>query len=228
MAIPRKRDASATGDGFRITTQSRRNRSLETIRKQSPLKTQKFKAPEVASIPTFSPRAFTTRQRRSSETKSTSTIASKASKKDALPSSATEKLDTVKVASTPVIPTSESTPLWLLRLYTIRRHTSIMAFLLVAATLIVYGWTVYSQQLWSKSYRRLQNLQRNERQLTTKNEILKNKLAQEAQKPPAKLESPTPQRMIFMNRAPVDSDEIPATTKPTSQMQQSTSNPLAY
>ena len=42
-------------------------------------------------------------------------------------------------------------PVWLLRMYILNRYSSILVFLLVAATLIVYGWTVYSQELWSDS-----------------------------------------------------------------------------
>lgn len=68
-----------------------------------------------------------------------------------------------------------TTPTWLLRLYVIHRHSGIMAFVLVATTLVIYGWTVYSQQLWSQSYRKLQTLQRDERQLTTTIEVLKTK-----------------------------------------------------
>jgi hypothetical protein len=48
----------------------------------------------------------------------------------------------------PTMPNSGAAPLWLLRLYTFHRYSSVVAFLLVASTLAVYGWTVYSQELW--------------------------------------------------------------------------------
>jgi hypothetical protein len=48
-------------------------------------------------------------------------------------------------------------PVWLLRLYKVNRYSSVLAFVLVVATLMVYGWTVYSQELWSQSYRKLKN-----------------------------------------------------------------------
>ncbi|PLZ06071.1 hypothetical protein [Fischerella thermalis] len=123
-----------------------------------------------------------------------------------------------------------TTPTWLLRLYAIHRHSGIMAFVLVATTLVIYGWTVYSQQLWSQSYRKLQTLQRDERQLTTTIEVLKNKMAQEAQKPAAGLVSPSPASAIFLPPAPEDSSSLPSTTTSESnfQLQQQDSAPIGY
>ena len=89
-------------------------------------------------------------------------------------------------------------PAWLLRMYILNRYSSILVFLLVAATLIVYGWTVYSQELWSDSYRKLQSLQRHERQLNTANATLTSKMAQEAEKPGTELVSPTSKGTIFL------------------------------
>ncbi|NMG20326.1 hypothetical protein DP116_12995 [Brasilonema bromeliae SPC951] len=131
-----------------------------------------------------------------------------------------------KASTVPVMPSPESVPSWLLRLYTLHRHSSIMAFALVAVTLVVYGWTVYSQQLWSQAYRKMQNLQRHERQLMTTNEVLKNKMAQEAERPPANLVSPSPDKMIFWTPAPVEPNSLPTT--PNSERQQQTPNPVGY
>lgn len=131
--------------------------------------------------------------------------------------------------STPVPDLSKqgSTPLWLLRLYTLHRHSSVVAFLLVAATLVVYGLTVYSQQLWSQAYRKMQNLQRYERQLTTTNEVLKNKMAQEAQTS-AGLVSPSPGGTIFLRPALENSNPLPPNTIPNSEPQKQTPAPLGY
>jgi hypothetical protein len=135
----------------------------------------------------------------------------------------------------PVMPNSESPPLWLLRLHTIHRNSSIAAFLLVAATLVVYGWTVYSQELWSQAYRKLQNLQRQDRQLTTTNEVLQNKMAVEGEKPSTGLVAPTPARAIFINPASHNLNSIPSfeddgrsPTMPNSQTQQQSSSGLGY
>jgi hypothetical protein len=119
-------------------------------------------------------------------------------------------------------------PLWLLRLHTLYRCSSVITFLLVTAMLVVYGWTVYSQQLWSQAYRKLQTLQRSERQLTTNNEVLKNQLAQEAQTSATKLVSPSPATAIFLRPAPENSKSATPNTTFNSQSQQQNSMPLGY
>lgn len=107
-----------------------------------------------------------------------------------------------KATSTiPVMSAAETMPIWILRLHGLQRHTSVISFLLVIATLIAYGWTVYSQQLWGKSYRRLQDLQRHERQLTITNGVLKSKMAADAEKPNAGLVSPSPAGTIFFKES---------------------------
>ncbi len=114
-----------------------------------------------------------------------------------------------KATSTiPVMSAAETMPIWILRLHGLQRHTSVVSFLLVIAMLIAYGWTVYSQQLWGKSYRRLQDLQRHERQLTITNGVLKSKMATDAEKPNAGLFSPNPERTIFLNSTPGTTNSV--------------------
>ncbi|MBE8969628.1 hypothetical protein IQ277_26440 [Nostocales cyanobacterium LEGE 12452] len=128
----------------------------------------------------------------------------------------------------PTMPNSGAAPLWLLRLYTFHRYSSVVAFLLVASTLTVYAWTVYSQELWGQSYRRLQNLQRHERLLTTTNATLKNKMANEAEQPTAGLVSPTPEGMIFLPPASQSPKPVSPNTTPNSETQPQTLSPLGY
>lgn len=109
----------------------------------------------------------------------------------------------------PVMPDGSKVPMWLMRFHSFHRHTSVATFLLVSATLVVYGWTVYSQHLWSGYYKKLQDLQRDERQLTKHDETLKNQLAQEAEKPHSGLVSPTPANTIFLEETvPSDSQQV--------------------
>jgi hypothetical protein len=144
-------------------------------------------------------------------------------------SSATQKNSGGDFLGVPAVPNSGTVPLWLLRLYTFHRYSTVLAFLVVASTLAVYGWTVYSQELWSKSYRRLQNLQRHERLLTTTNATLTNKMAKEAEQPTAGLGSPTPQGMIFLSPAPhTPKPALSNNITPSSEMQQQTPSPLGY
>ncbi|MEA5570065.1 hypothetical protein [Calothrix sp. UHCC 0171] len=108
----------------------------------------------------------------------------------------------------PVMSALEAMPAWLLRLHQLQRQTAVVSFVLVMATLIAYGWTVYSQQLWGKSYRRLQNLQRHERQLTITNGVLKSKMAADAEQPNAGLVSPSPAGTIFLQVAPGTTNSV--------------------
>jgi hypothetical protein len=113
-----------------------------------------------------------------------------------------------------VMPASEVMPLWLTRLCVCQRNTSIVTFACVAATLMVYGWTVYSKELWSQSYKKLQNLQRQERQLTVTNGVLKSKMATDAEKNNNGFTSMTPQRMIFLSPTPGNPNQIPPNLPP--------------
>ncbi len=93
---------------------------------------------------------------------------------------------------------TEAMPIWLLRLHSLQRYTSAITFLLVVATLVAYGWTVYSQQIWSQAYRKLLTLQRHERQVTITNNVLKSNMAADAENPNAGLVSPSPAGTIFV------------------------------
>ncbi|MEM9923814.1 MAG: hypothetical protein AAF915_08710 [Cyanobacteria bacterium P01_D01_bin.50] len=126
----------------------------------------------------------------------------------------------------PVMPDGSKVPIWLMRWNSFHRKTSIVTFLLVATTLIVYGWTVYSQHLWSRSYKQLQELQRDERQLTKHDEMLKHKMAQEAEKPRSGLVSPTPANTIFLQETtPLNSRDV---EKESGKTEPPPSNALGY
>ena len=234
MAVARKSDVSATGSGFRTAVKSGRKRRSAPRQKESTQppenapQTPQFRTPQ-AALPPLSTSVSSRKQRHSSKNLSVSArqMAREASSAKTQTTTSVPDSSKQKAPSVPVMPSAESVPSWLLRLFALHRHSSIMAFLLVATTLVVYGWTVYSQQLWSQAYRKLQNLQRHERQLMTANEVLKNQMAKEAERPPAKLVSPTPAGMLFLNPAPVEPNRVLNTT-PNSEIQQQTPNPVGY
>ena len=128
----------------------------------------------------------------------------------------------------PVVPNSESLPLWLIRWQRFQRYSSIAAFLFVMASLVVYGWTVYAQQLWGQNSKRLEELQRQERQITTANEVIKNKMAKEAEKPGAGLVAPTPSRTIFVRPTSDDRKQTSEETTPNFQLPQQNHTPVGY
>ncbi len=100
------------------------------------------------------------------------------------------------------LPYSQAYPNWLRTLIMMQRSSDIMMFSLVTVMLTIYGLTVYTQQLWTKEYRKLDHLQRQERQMTAANELLKNQLAQQAENPETGLIPPNPAKTIFLPAAP--------------------------
>jgi hypothetical protein len=68
----------------------------------------------------------------------------------------------------------------------------------LAASLGFYAWTVYLPKLWSKEYKKLETLQRHERQILATNASLKQQLAQQAEKPETGLANPQPSQSIFI------------------------------
>ncbi|MGI8505094.1 MAG: hypothetical protein ACR2LR_28800 [Hassallia sp.] len=219
MAVGRKSSVAAKGNWFgRITQPSGKSPSA------------RFESSRNGSTPMPS-----RRQRRSNTNKTVMPAPGQLGKQQ-LPkqnrSRATPKSPRGNQERVPIMPNSESPPLWLLRFHAIHRNSSIVAFLLVAATLVVYGWTVYSQELWSQAYHKLQNLQRQDRQLTTTNEVLQNKMAVEGEKPSTGLVAPTPARAIFINPASHNLNSMPsvgdAGRSPNSQTQEQSGSGLGY
>ena len=123
----------------------------------------------------------------------------------------------------PIFRNSQSAPLWLLYLCGLQRRCSVVMLVLMASMLSVYGWTVYSQRMWSQAYRKLETLQRNERQLTTANEVLKNHIALQAEQPNTELMPPTSAALIFLQPPPqlpaVAANPVLPATKPGAQKQ---------
>lgn len=142
----------------------------------------------------------------------------------------TQKNQKLGEGSLPMMSTSGAAPFWLIRLYTSHRYSSVVTFLLVVATLCVYGGTVYSQKLWSQGYNRLQDLHLHERQLTTTNATLKNQMAEEAEQETGGLVSSTPARTIFLpiTSPSYSSDTIPLSTQPNLETGINTPSPLGY
>ncbi len=96
---------------------------------------------------------------------------------------------------------SRQLPFWVRLLLSIQQGSSVLAFGLACAVLVVYASTVYLQQQWSGEYEHLQALQREQRNLTAADELLKNQLASQAQHPESGLVAPSPTNTIFLPKA---------------------------
>lgn len=123
---------------------------------------------------------------------------------------------------------SESIPAWLNAGIWLQRSSTVVTFFLAGAALFVYGGTVYSQQLWSREYRKLEILERKERQLTAAGEVLKNKLAEGAENPDTGLVSPTPENNLFLVPSPQRSAPTEKTAAASVSHPQLTPTPVGY
>lgn len=99
----------------------------------------------------------------------------------------------------PTVP--KQSPFWLRVLFRIQTGSSIITGLLVTGVLLVYASTVYVQQEWTQEYRRLEQLQREHRNLIAADEALKHQLANQASQSDAGYVSPSPDNTIFLPRS---------------------------
>ncbi|HEY9688371.1 MAG TPA: hypothetical protein V6D46_00150 [Coleofasciculaceae cyanobacterium] len=84
------------------------------------------------------------------------------------------------------------------RLKRLQRWSAIVAVVSIALAVLVYAQTVQLQNAWSMDYRKLQNLQRQERDLRVALEVLKDQVARQAEAPDSTLQPPNPKQLIFL------------------------------
>ncbi|MDJ0555564.1 MAG: hypothetical protein QNJ68_14190 [Microcoleaceae cyanobacterium MO_207.B10] len=116
----------------------------------------------------------------------------------------TEQEDVAQILSLP-----HSKPLWLRSLMGVQMASSIMTILLAGSSLTIYGWTIYSQSKWTEEYQQLQQLRRQEQQISVANELLKNQIAEQASTPDTGLVSQDSVKRIFLQPAPPRPASIP-------------------
>jgi hypothetical protein len=97
----------------------------------------------------------------------------------------------------------QSLPSWLARLLKVNQQVWIGTIVLSLCTLGIYGWSVYSQQKWGQAYRNLEQLRRNERQLISNSEMMKNQIAERVDAKDLGLAPQVANDVIFLQPAPV-------------------------
>lgn len=119
-------------------------------------------------------------------------------------------------------------PLWLKSMIIFGHSSSLMCYFSVAIAFVMYSMTVYAPKLWTQKYEELQNLQKQERQFSFTDEIIKNQLAESAKKSGSGLVNPDPtQPPIFLP----DSNPKPIELKPSNSAtpkQIEKISPIAY
>jgi hypothetical protein len=123
------------------------------------------------------------------------------------------------------LPVVDNRPGWLRKLIGLQTAVAGTTLVLIASALGVYGWSVHSQQSWGDSYRRLEVLRRNERQLMAGTEMLKQNIAETANPKTLGLEVRKSENAVFIQPAPARAAASPA---PKTKLQKPQSNPLGY
>jgi NADH:ubiquinone oxidoreductase subunit 5 (subunit L)/multisubunit Na+/H+ antiporter MnhA subunit len=114
-----------------------------------------------------------------------------------------QKIQPIFPASPADLPKVKQLPVKIQILLFLQRGSFVLAFTLIASSIAVYISTVRIPQIWSKEYRNLETLQRQERQLTAINETLKQKIAQQAENAENNLVPLTSTNAIFVPPASI-------------------------
>jgi hypothetical protein len=103
-------------------------------------------------------------------------------------------------------------PLWLRVLMTTQKLSIAATVILTISVFAIYGWTVYAQEQWNQQYKKLEQLKRQERQLTNAAGSFDNEMLQSIQKKPGDLVRESPEKSIFLQAAPLrPKRDVPST-----------------
>jgi hypothetical protein len=89
-------------------------------------------------------------------------------------------------------------PPWLHTLQRVHRWSTLAALGLGVAVGVAYAQSAIVEQRWSRTYQRLQTLQRHERELQVNLAILKDQLARQAATSAAQMALPNPKNSVFL------------------------------
>ena len=103
-------------------------------------------------------------------------------------------------------------PLWLRVLMSTQKLSIAVTVLLTVSVFAIYGWTVYAQEQWNQQYKKLEQLKRQERQLTSAEGSFDNNLLRSVQNKPGDLVRERPEQSIFLQAAPLrPKRDVPST-----------------
>ncbi|MEI6330741.1 MAG: hypothetical protein ACOYN8_01390 [Pseudanabaena sp.] len=103
-------------------------------------------------------------------------------------------------------------PLWLRVLMSTQKLSIAVTIILTISVFAIYGWTVYAQEQWNQQYKKLEQLKRQERQLTSAEGSFDNNLLRSVQNKPGDLVRERPEQSIFLQAAPLrPKRDVPST-----------------
>ncbi len=111
------------------------------------------------------------------------------------------------------IPLSDNQfPGWLQKLLQVQQGVWVSTIALSVMAMGTYGWSVYSQQQWGEAYHHLDQLRRNERQLISSSEMMKNQIAERVDATSLGLAPQVANDVIFLHPAPPNPAPNPQTS----------------
>ncbi|WP_310426883.1 hypothetical protein [Chamaesiphon sp. VAR_48_metabat_135_sub] len=113
------------------------------------------------------------------------------------------------------LPQHNSDPVWLKSLLTLQQGSLVLFCSIFGLSSIVYGYTVYTQDMWKSQHSQLRRLQKQERQQGVMDENLKQQMAKTAEQPGSGFVAPSPDKIVFIPTAPPrPTKSIPAPPSP--------------
>lgn len=118
----------------------------------------------------------------------------------------------------------------LIRVLLFLQHTSsILTLSAIAGSLVMYGLTFYTQQMWNRQYEKLQELQHYERNVTSINEALKDEIAEQGKTSNETFIPLTPDHNLYLEPAMIsDSSDTASSSQVRKLEPPQTDRPVAY
>ncbi len=112
------------------------------------------------------------------------------------------------------LPPPHSAPVWLRSLLTIERGAAALFVSVFGLSIVVYGYTVHTQNSWKQQYGKLNRIDLQERQQVVMDANLKHQMAEAAELDPKNFEAPDPKKVAFIpSVAPRPTKSDPKPTK---------------
>jgi hypothetical protein len=103
-----------------------------------------------------------------------------------------------KVSRLPEQLSNQSSPAWLKLLLVVQRISITSTILMTTAVFGTYSYTVYAQKLWNEQYHKLEDLKRDERQLTATEAMVSDNIVSNVEKSPGQLTREKPGQTLFI------------------------------
>jgi hypothetical protein len=132
-----------------------------------------------------------------------------------------------KVSRLPEQLSNQSLPGWLKLLLTAQRISIVATVLMTTAVFGTYSYTVYAQKLWNEEFHKLEELKRDERQLTAAEAMVNDNIVSNVENSPGQLMREKPTQTLFI-KGEIPRPALGRTDSDLEQAEPEASQPLGY